>query len=550
MSDRARLVGRGAVFLGLIALELWLLRSSGEGASLRGFVETEEYRAAPAKTALLRRIGVAIGQPVSAGQVLGEIVPLDSETDDAAAAAPILATSDGVVESIDAHVGDPVGPSAPFATIVAAGARRVVACVPEARIDNVHVGSKAEVHTVSGGHVVHGVVESLTLSVALLPPRCQSAPKVPAYGRTAIVLLDQDLGAAPGQATLVAIEASSSSSSTDVVDTPNAPAGSSASAASTAAAPVPMQVPADLAAVSRFEPSGLIWIAGRDRYLIASDETGLGDAHPPWLFTMDRRGVVDKDPVVVEEVSHLDDLESIAAGDGSFVWLMASQSMSDKGGRPKSRELLVRLVPRGNGYRADAKAHLASMLEEASAETRAKLGVPDVAQLDIEGLAYKDGALYIGLKAPVDDKGRAIIWRSTAPDRLVAKDLAGAQLSIWGRVAMPVEFEGETTPGGVADMMFLDDEHLLLGATASGKSGKRQTGALVVASIAAGSEELRGTELRRFAGLKPEGIAASAEQGKIMVVFDRGKSTPLWVEIDRPTTSSSPASTTTGSEKR
>ncbi len=61
--------------------------------------------------------------------------------------------------------------------------------------------------------------------------------------------------------------------------------------------------------VSRFEPSGLVWVSSLDRYIVVSDETGVDRARP-WLFTMSRRGVIDPEPLVIEVIENgtLDDV--------------------------------------------------------------------------------------------------------------------------------------------------------------------------------------------------------------------------------------------------
>ena len=60
----------------------------------------------------------------------------------------------------------------------------------------------------------------------------------------------------------------------------------------------------------------------------------------------------------------------------------------------------------------------------------------DLRTLDIEAIAARGGALYLGLKAPLDGDGRAQIWRVGAPDRLLAGDLVGAQLTRWSTLGL------------------------------------------------------------------------------------------------------------------
>lgn len=557
-----RTLARAGMFAALIGVEVWLGTGMATAPSIRGYVETKTYAVSTPAHAIVRKLDVALGQPVTQGQVIAELDPGSIENDLAvklaerkrilAARAAALAGSgsgsgevaddalrvvdielealaarrealllkapaDGVVESIDARPGDAVGAASPVATIVSSDTRHVVACIPEARVDDVAIGTTATVRAAVGAREIAGAVESLTPAVAPLPERCQSAlVKQAQLGRVAVLALDEPAAALPGQTTLIAF------------GTARRQAGSAAPPPA-AFAPSLIDLPPEILAASRFEASGLVWVAALDRYVVISDDTGLAsDRKPPWLFTMSRRGAVDPEPITIENVAELDDVESIAAGERGALWLAASQSVSDKGNRPRAREVIARLVPTATGYKLDAKVHLASLLAEAPAATRAALGVPDLAALDIEGMAYAGGALYFGLKAPVDGEGRALIWKAAAPDRLLAGDLAGAQLAIVARVKLAAEVDGREVPGGIADLLVIDERHLLIAATASGISAKHQSGALytVIDGTAA--------RVRVFPELRPEGLALAPTPHRLAVVFDRGRDAPMWTELELP----------------
>ncbi|HWU89319.1 MAG TPA: HlyD family efflux transporter periplasmic adaptor subunit [Kofleriaceae bacterium] len=535
---------RGGLLAALVGVELYLARSMTSAPSIRGYVETRSFSVASGQKGVVRKIYVSLGQQVTAGEVIAELGggTLDAELSVALAerrrvlaaggddealrlvdrrlellaekrdALRLKAPADGRIESIDARTGDAVGPETTIASLVAGDPRRVVACVPEARAGEVAIGSTAEVTSLVGGAQLHGVVESITPAVAELPPRCQPVvAKPPQVGRIAIVALDGSASLLPGQSELIAF------------GPPAATLPAAARSEVPAAAPIAIDVPPALAAISRVEASGLVWIPSRDRYLVVSDETGTGDRHPPWLFEMSARGVLDPEPLVVENVSMLDDIESIADDGKGGLWLLASQSRSEKGKRPPARELLAHLVPEGAGYRADRQVQLASSL--AASGVAARLGV-DLDRLDIEGMAYRAGALYLGLKAPLDAQGRATIWKIAAPDKLLDGDAAGAGIAVWSTVALPVTVDGKPVPGGIADLVFVSDTTLAVGATAPG--AHHQDGAVYV--IANG----RATRLQSFRDLKPEGVALSATAGQLVIVFDRGRDVPLWTELALP----------------
>ena len=568
--DGYRTLGRLGLFVSLVGLEVWLGTSMSGTATIRGFLDTKSYGVSSPHKALVRKLDVVLGQTVTEGEIIAELDATAIEDEivvDTAERKRILAgrlgkgtsgsgnsaegdddsnealrvidvkleqlaskrealrlrsPAAGVIESIDARIGDSVGPDSPVATVVAHDTRRVVACIPEARLDDVAVGTSADITPVVGGASAHGVVESVTPAVAQLPERCQSPfAKLKGLGRVAVVRLDAPSAMLPGQSELVAFGA---------LTAPPAPEPIAAAEAE----PVLIAVPSEISDASAFEASGLVWVSRLDRYVVVSDDTGSQGAshHAPWLFTMSRHGHLDPEPLLVEDLSELDDVESIALGDHDTLWLMSSQSVSEKGRRSTAREQLIRLVPTARGYRADAKVTFAKLLDEAPEAVRAALSVPDTRALDIEGLAARDGALYVGLKSPQDAHGNAIIWKIAAPERLLAGDLTGAGLAIWGTVPLTARMDDHEIPAGIADLVFVSDDWLLAGATAPKAMGKGQSGELY--SIARKGTALAATRVRTFPHLRPEGVALSPQPNHATIVFDRGKDPAMWLDIELP----------------
>lgn len=431
---------------------------------------------------------------------------------------------DGVIDQLPLHPGDLAGPDVPVATVVASDNHRVVACVPEAHASAIEVGGAAELTSAFDHARGEGEIESLTSEIAPLPTRCQPpGSKLVAMGRLAVVALDRPLAGLPGQTQLVHFAARRRARAA-APPAMNPVVGAEPPA-------VPLKVPGTLLGRTRFEPSGLVWVAAIDRYLIVSDDTGFPDRddHAPWLFTMTRDGAVDPRPLVVAGIPALDDLEAITADDDGKIWLLSSQSLSKHGKRPAARQELVRITIGPGGAEVDAGVTLAALLARAPEPVRAALGVPDLRTLDIEAIAARGGALYLGLKAPVDGDGRAQIWRVGAPERLLAGDLAGAQLTRWSTLGLLVEADGRSVPGGIADMMFLDDHTLIVSATASGLDPRHQTSVVAIAELAAGQMQPR--IVRRFAGLKAEGLARAPGGDALAIVFDRGAEAALWTRL-------------------
>ncbi|HEY4177135.1 MAG TPA: efflux RND transporter periplasmic adaptor subunit [Kofleriaceae bacterium] len=543
------LAGAG-VFAALVGVELFLAHSMASGASIRGFVEARSYSVTAPVKGVVGTIDVALAQSVKAGQVIAQldtaavaseladararrvqIVRDNGDSDTLAAVdtqieqlarrieeAQLRAPADGLVESLEVHVGETIGASGAVATIVSADTQRVLACIPESRLGEVAVGQVAEVTTVVGEHVRTGVVESVTPAIAPLESRCASPfVKLPPLGRMAVVHLDAAAPIIPGQSAMISFRAETR------------PVPQTVPAATTGVL-TPLVVPDALAAVTPVEASGIVWAPALERYIVVSDETGTDESHPPWLLTMNSHGVFDPTPLVVRDCKGFDDAESIALDDHGGLFILASQSYSEHGKRPELREMLIHAVPEQGGYRAEAQIAFASLLD-AAPDLRTTLGIADTSQLDIEGMAWRNGALYIGLKAPLDDKGRAMIWRVGDPAKLLARDLAGAQMTRWASVALPIETATTTLQGGIADLLFLDDTHVVVGATPSSGSAKHAGGVVFAATVPG---DATATILHAFPGERPEGITRGSDPSHLVVVFDRGRGAPMWSIVEAP----------------
>ncbi|EYF05492.1 HlyD family secretion protein [Chondromyces apiculatus] len=509
----------------------------------------------------------------------------------------------GRVAGIDKQVGNVAVPGEPVVRVVSARGN-VVACVPERSALGLSVGDTARLWIRGqGSEPFTGKVVALGPVVAELPMRCWPSPKLPLWGREVSVALDGRVSMLAGQSFDIVFRSTHGGDVGDAgealaatplpgarsvaalaaapgVTAPHggavvAPAAGGATAATTATAgatagglpvtppvtlPValPMTVPTALTARSRFEPSGVLQRPGEGRYLLVSDDTGLDKTESesaPWLFAMSPGGVVDAEPLVVAGVASLVDVEGITAGDGDAVYVLSSQSYSKKGKRKSARTALLRLRPEGQGFRVDGEAHLAEMFDASPAKA-AELGLAaGTRELDLEGLAFHQGALYVGVKAPLDAQGEAMIWKIAAPEALFRGRVAAggvaagggkekgkkrgaevvdvgllgsAGVSPWAHARVDVEIGGKVTPGGISDLQFLADGSLAITSTPSTAEG--DAGALWRVDAPQGGA-MAPRLVARFPGMKPEGVAASLSPGKVMVVFDAGSRTPSFQEV-------------------
>jgi len=433
----------------------------------------------------------------------------------------LRATQRGRVAAIEKRPGEVAAAGEAIVRLVSNGGR-VVACVPERVALGIREGDPAKLWIRGqSGTSLRGKTVILGPLVTELPARCWVSPKVPMWGREITVELDNPVDVLAGQAFDVVFEPAKA---------PPAAPPKAAPPGNVAASPLPMKMPSALASRTRFEPSGILAQNSDGRYLVVSDDTGRdGDEGVPWIFAMSKDGVLQSEPVPVHGVEELSDVEAIAAGDAGEIYLLSSQSYSKKGKRKPARTALLRLRKDGSGFRVDAAVHLAELLDADTVQATA-LGLPDgTRNLDIEGLTARGGSLYLGLKAPLDDQGKALIWRIQSPAALFeGKSLANAGASIYARARVDVEVDGKPTPGGISDLFFLPDGKLALTSTPSTADG--DAGALWRID-APESGTSTPALVKKYPGLKPEGITQSLSPDKLMVVFDTGGGAPLFEEI-------------------
>jgi multidrug resistance efflux pump len=435
----------------------------------------------------------------------------------------IRAPVDGVVSDVLKHAGDFVAQGVSIVRVVPPP-RRVVACEVDDSLRGVVVGSRALVRARGAtGAPVAGHVTTVVPVVESLPEACRASPQVASFGRRVLIDLDEPPAFVAGQPVDVDLAPH------DVIESEAIPADASTSNAPAGRSGIHViQVPQAIAETTRFEPSGVARAPRRDDYLVVSDDTGLGDERLPMLFRMTKAGAVTEAPRIrgVDEVT---DLESITVVRDT-IYVLSSQSKSKRGKRPVARTAFLKLAADGDGFRVDAAVHLFELLDREPASTARALGLASLGELEIEGMAARGDELYLGLKAPLDAEGRALVWKLAHPEALFAgKPLGEAGLSLWARARLPLGTSGEVG-GGVAELAFVGND-LAIASTPS--SGDDARGAVFRASASGGLLEPK--LVVPFDGRKPEGLALTEETPRrLLVVFDAGAATPEMTEIEWP----------------
>jgi len=294
--------------------------------------------------------------------------------------------------------------------------------------------------------------------------------------------------------------------------------------------PTAIEVPPKLARRTRLELSGIAWLPELGRYVVVSDDiSARHKRHAPLLFTLSDGGRLDEKPTRIDGIHQLNDPESITLGPDGSVFVCTSHSLNRRGQLRAGRSVLLQLAIGADRHArilGQADLQLAPATDAAPATKAAAAQSPWLApDLDIEAIAYREGALYIGLKAPLGPDGRARILRLSDPVRaLAAGHISPGSLALWSESRFCVPRDGASVCEGIADLTFLSDGQLLV----LGNSPKHlpSDGGGSLWQLSAPNAEPR--LLQRFPGLKPEGVSLTPDRQQAVIVFDRDGAPPLW----------------------
>ncbi|MBT6435784.1 MAG: biotin/lipoyl-binding protein [Deltaproteobacteria bacterium] len=439
----------------------------------------------------------------------------------------LVAPVSGLVTLIHSYRGEVVTPGEVVVGMVGAQSSRVIACLSEDQALDIRRGDIATLWPRGDAMKLSGRVVTLGPLVDEVPIRCRQIPGRQTFGRHVTILLDNQSSLIPGQALSVKFNFSGTGSGTAQAK-PQAQALTGMLSA--------MKVPDTLQALSRFEPSGILWHQASSRYLVVSDDTGFKSKREdsPWIFEMSNAGEVGMNPIAIQGDIQFSDLESIAPAEDGGIYLLSSQGHSRSGKRKTTRTQFIKIEQNESGFQAAAKQSLVSTIEAHGEAYLSSLGLPaGTRELEIEAMAAHQGALYLGLKSPLDAAGNAMIWKMEEPEAFLRTgNLSQENLSLWATVKVPAQSDAKAVAGGISELLFLPNGSLMIASTPSQGDGK-PTGFLSYARQPKGGLMSLET-VRTFKGHKPEGLSLSSNPGYVTVAFDAGNNTPHWVQVPWP----------------
>jgi hypothetical protein len=295
-------------------------------------------------------------------------------------------------------------------------------------------------------------------------------------------------------------------------------------------------VPDELAAVtSNPELSGIVWSPTLRRYLVVTDDSGIrsmGTNHQPLMLGLSESGVLDKAPIPIHGVKAINDPESICTGPNGSYFVVTSHSPNRENKLKPERRQLLQLKEDKGGLQVLGRIDLTQIKGEKSLLGLA--GLPPDGRLDIEAITYHDGALFIGFKSPLTERGEAVIARLSKPlEALRSGTLLASTIDQFAAIPLCVDVKNAQVCQGISDMTFLSDGSLVLSANAP-KGGPKDHGGSIW-RLPAPIGKTAPILLNRFPNLKPEGVTLSASGRSLVVVFDCDTKIPKWTELPLPT---------------
>jgi hypothetical protein len=238
---------------------------------------------------------------------------------------------------------------------------------------------------------------------------------------------------------------------------------------------------------------------------------------------MSRDGILDETPVPIQGIRRVNDAESICEGpDGTF-FFTTSHSGNHQGKAKAARRMLLLLGIEGRELRVLGRVDLSTARDARGGSLLAIAGVPE-GRLDVEALAYRDGALLIGLKSPLTPAGEAVILRLDSPAQTL-RDGAIPDGAVTRLTAVALSDPGRGIARGISDMTVLPDGSLII--LANSPKGMPSDGGGAIFRLGKGAT--KPVLLRWFPHLKPEGVTMAPDKRGLVLVFDNGRSAPLWM---------------------
>jgi hypothetical protein len=438
----------------------------------------------------------------------------------------IFSQVNGIIGSVLCKAGEQISPFESILTLHTKSPSYIKCFIHESASANLSVGRKVTVISLAdSAYSVIGEVVGIGSRLVEYPRRLSRMLAVQTYGREVRVKIPEDNNLLLGEKVLVSI-------GDDVKQGSSGFAGRKISLSETHAKEIvpPSGSGSDRCIrairvsqsmkINNIEPSGALYLKDLKKYLIISDTTL---NHRPVLYLMDEQGAVE-DWIPIRGLKEIDDMEAVTEDAEGNIYIVCSQSHDWNGKITAARKLLLRLRRDKVFLQLDKKVNLYDLLLDAAGRNRNSrwaqfiVGGENDGEINIEGMFHRDGSLYLGFKRPLKDS-KAVVLEISDVDTVFDKGRLDANsVRIWKEFALiDSDYDAAT---GISDLYPHEKNLYILSYANINKTDSRQKlGNLWAYDFS--NDRL--SHIRRFEGLKPEGIAFNVDTNGFIITFDHGR---------------------------
>jgi len=428
---------------------------------------------------------------------------------------------DGIIGSVLCKRGEKISPFVPILTMYGKSPSYVSAYIHEQLHHRAGVGQNVEIVSLSGnGTNVHAEIVGTGSRIVEYPMRLRKRPDMQVWGREVEIRLPEDNPFLLGEKVMVYPEGSREN---QYIAQITGQIGKWLNLSLYAAESEHSEInnngildirrSKSLGNIPEIEASGLIYLPDLNQFLLISDET---ENKAPMLYLMDSDGMV-RDKIAIKGIEEMDDMEAICTDETGNIYIACSQSRKKNRTLPNNRKIFVQIGRNGTEFQAERQILLYDLLMQAAKKSAYSDWAKWMAdrEMEIEGMAVHQNALYLGCKNPLKNSKSVILRISEMEKALQQKKISPNSVQIWRELDLPDEISGK--PMCISDLYFHQDRVYVLSCVKNEAEKNSRRGALTV-------YDNQGKQMvnRYFKNLNPEGITFDPDRKNLVIVFDEG----------------------------
>jgi multidrug resistance efflux pump len=440
-----------------------------------------------------------------------------------------IAQISGVIGEVNFKEGEKLSPFTSLVTLHAESPSYVRGYIHENTYSQVQEGQRVSVSSLADkSNMVAGEVVGVGSRIVEYPVRLRKNPEMQMWGREVTIKIPEANHFLLGEKVLISLLDYKKAAS--FLELPLSIFGQKVYAADSTFERIKNQgsfaLPGIITQECRFggaaaEASGVIYLGDIKKYAVISDDT---PGNKPLVYLVDSACGVEK-VLSIEGLDRIDDMEGITQDERGTIYIMASQSANKKGLLPAARKVFARVKRTGERLQAGGTVLFSDWLAaEAAREPGTEWAKYVSAAMskhtcDIEAVAVKRGALYIGFKSPLAG-GRSVVLAIEPVSHIF--DGGAARVRIWQSFDLKDRETGIV--GTIADMQFVGGDLFILANAEPPMTDRAHACGLMWRSAPDGKKH---SVVWRSAGGNPEGFAYNADKHLFLITYDSGRNHSL-----------------------